>query len=166
MTDKVHKLQRASLKDPVKVQVSSKYQTVSTCVQKYHFLPFKDKETYLVYLLTQLSGQKLIIFTQTCMNTLKLAILIRNLGFKAVAISGNLNQTQRLGALNKFKSGSSQILIGTDVASRGLDIPNVDVVVNFELPSDPKTYVHRIGRTARAGKSGMAITFVSQYDVE
>lgn len=84
-----------------------------------------------------------------------------NLGFKAVAISGNLNQTQRIGALSKFKSGSRNILIATDVASRGLDIPDVDLVINYELPNDPKTYIHRIGWTARAGKSGRAITLVS-----
>ena len=100
------------------------------------------------------------------MCTLKLSLILRNLGFKAVAISGNLNQVQRLGALNKFKSGTRNILIATDVASRGLDIPNVDLVLNYELPQDPKTYVHRVGRTARAGKSGRAITFVTQYDVE
>lgn len=100
------------------------------------------------------------------MNTLKVSLILRNLGFKAVAISGNLNQNQRIGALNKFKSGSRDILIATDVASRGLDIPNVDLVVNFELPQEPKTYIHRVGRTARAGRSGRAITFVTQYDVE
>lgn len=166
MTNKVHKLQRASLKDPVKVEVNSKYHTVSSCVQNYHFLPAKFKEVYLVYVLTEFMGQKTIVFTQTQMNTLKVSLILKNLGFKAVAISGNLNQNQRIGALNKFKSGSRSILIATDVAARGLDIPNVDLVVNYELPQDPKTYIHRIGRTARAGRSGRAITFVTQYDVE
>ena len=68
--------------------------------------------------------------------------------------------------MTKFKAGSRNILIATDVAARGLDIADVDVVINYELPSDPKTYIHRIGRTARAGKSGRAITLVSQYEVE
>lgn len=165
MTSKVHKLQRASLVNPVKVEVSDKYQTVSTLVQNYHFLPNKYKETYLVYLLTEFTGKKIIVFNSTCMNTLKMSILLRNLGFNAVALSGNLTQTQRIGALNKFKSGGS-LLIATDVANRGLDIPSVDLVINYDIPANPKDYIHRVGRTARAGRSGRAITLVTQYDVE
>lgn len=97
---------------------------------------------------------------------MKLALILRNLNFKAVNINGQLSQTQRLNALNKFKSGERQILIATDVASRGLDIPLVDLVINFDIPQHSKDYVHRVGRTARAGKSGRAITIVTQYDVE
>jgi len=77
-----------------------------------------------------------------------------------------LSQQQRLTALNKFKLGERQILIATDVASRGLDIPAVDLVINFDIPSNSKDYIHRVGRTARAGKSGRAITIVTQYDIE
>jgi ATP-dependent RNA helicase DDX47/RRP3 len=72
----------------------------------------------------------------------------------------------RLSSLNKFKTGEKSILIATDVASRGLDIPSVDVVINYDIPGNSKDYVHRVGRTARAGKSGKAITLVTQYDVE
>lgn len=79
---------------------------------------------------------------------------------------GQLAQSARLGALNKFKSKSRDILVATDVAARGLDIPSVDFVINMDLPPDSKTYVHRVGRTARAGKSGRAISFVTQYDIE
>lgn len=165
MTSKVHKLQRASLVSPVKVEVSHKYQTVSTLVQNYHFLPAKYKETYLIYILTEFAGQKTIIFNSTCMGTLKTSLILRNLGFKAVALSGNLNQIQRLGALNKFKQFGG-ILVATDVANRGLDIPAVDLVINYDIPQNPKDYIHRVGRTARAGKSGRSITFVTQYDVE
>lgn len=88
------------------------------------------------------------------------------MGFGAIPLHGQLSQSARLGALNKFKAGSRQILVATDVAARGLDIPKVDVVLNFDLPQDSKTYVHRVGRTARAGKSGRAISLVSQYDLE
>jgi superfamily II DNA/RNA helicase len=70
------------------------------------------------------------------------------------------------GALNKFKAGQRNILVATDVASRGLDIPNVDMVLNFDIPSHGKDYIHRVGRTARAGKSGRSVSFVTQYDVE
>mmetsp|Transcript_14040 Transcript_14040/g.17409 ORF Transcript_14040/g.17409 Transcript_14040/m.17409 type:complete len:141 (-) Transcript_14040:327-749(-) len=75
-------------------------------------------------------------------------------------------QSNRLGALNKFKAGARNILIATDVASRGLDIPSVDLVINYDVPSNGKDYIHRVGRTARAGKSGRAVTMVTQYDVE
>lgn len=77
-----------------------------------------------------------------------------------------MTQVKRLAALNKFKVKSSSVLIATDVASRGLDIPHVDVVINFDLPQHSKDYIHRVGRTARAGRYGKSITFVSQYDVE
>ena len=77
-----------------------------------------------------------------------------------------MSQSARLGALGKFRSRSRDILVATDVAARGLDIPSVDVVLNFDLPTDSKTYIHRVGRTARAGKSGIAISVVTQYDVE
>ncbi len=77
-----------------------------------------------------------------------------------------MSQPKRLGALNKFKSGQRNILVATDVASRGLDIPNVDLVVNFDIPSNAKDYIHRVGRTARAGRAGRSIAFVTQYDVE
>ena len=77
-----------------------------------------------------------------------------------------LLQAERLAALNKFKSGAKQLLLATDVASRGLDIPLVDAVINVDVPGGAKDYIHRVGRTARAGRSGRAITFVTQYDIE
>lgn len=166
MTTKVAKLQRASLTDPVKVEVSSKYATVSTLIQNYLFIPAKLKDTYLTYLLNDLSGATAIVFVSTCANAQRLALMLRNLGFPAIPIHGQLTQAHRLGALNKFKAGERNILIATDVASRGLDIPAVDVVVNFDVPSHSKDYIHRVGRTARAGRSGKSITLVSQYDIE
>lgn len=92
--------------------------------------------------------------------------MLRNLGFGGVPIHGQMSQPKRLGALNKFKSGERSILVATDVASRGLDIPSVDVVINYDVPQNSKDYVHRVGRTARAGRSGRAVTIVTQYDVE
>ena len=166
MTQKVAKLQRASLKDPVKVQVSSKYQTVSTLIQQYMFIPAKFKDCYLAYVLNEFSGKTVIIFVSTCSTAQRVTLMLRNLGFKAVCLHGQMSQEKRLGAFNKFKDGSRNILIATDVASRGLDIPNVDFVLNFDIPSNGKDYIHRVGRTARAGRSGHAVSFVTQYDVE
>jgi ATP-dependent RNA helicase DDX47/RRP3 len=167
MTSKVESLQRASLKNPLRVSISTnKYQTVSTLLQSYMFFPHKDKDLHLVYLLNEFVGQSAIVFTRTINETQRISILLRALGFGAIPLHGQLSQTSRLGALGKFRGGSRDILVATDVAARGLDIPSVDVVVNFDLPPDSKTYIHRVGRTARAGKSGHAISFVTQYDVE
>jgi len=122
MTSKVAKLQRASLTNPVRVAVSTKYQTVSTLKQSYLFFPHQYKDTYLVFLLNEMPGQSCIVFTRTCSETQRLSFLLRSLGFKAIPINGQLSQSQRLGALNKFKSRERNILLATDVASRGLDM--------------------------------------------
>ncbi|KAL8716357.1 MAG: hypothetical protein Q9220_000264 [cf. Caloplaca sp. 1 TL-2023] len=168
MTSKVESLQRASLSNPLRVSISTnKYQTVATLIQNYLFLPHKDKDLYLVYLLDSFAGQSVIVFTRTVNEAQRLALLVRSLNMKAIPLHGQLSQTARLGALGKFRAGESvKILIATDVAARGLDIPSVDVVMNFDLPPDSKTYIHRVGRTARAGKAGKALSFVTQYDVE
>ncbi|XP_044730170.1 probable ATP-dependent RNA helicase DDX47 [Chrysoperla carnea] len=166
MTKKVQKLQRASLRDPVKVEVSTKYQTVDKLKQHYLFIPLKFKDVYLVHLLNEMAGNSFMIFCGTCNNTIRTALLLRNLGFTAVPLHGQMSQNKRLGALTKFRAKNRSILISTDVASRGLDIPHVDVVINFDIPTHSKDYIHRVGRTARAGRSGKAITFVTQYDVE
>ncbi|KAI3610660.1 atp-dependent rrna helicase rrp3 [Moniliophthora roreri] len=170
MTTKVAKLQRASLSNPVRVEVSEKYQTVSTLLQYYLLMPLKDKDAYLVYLANSLAQNSIIIFTRTVHDASRLSIILRSLGFPAVPLHGQLSQSQRLGALGKFKSGGRKILVATDVASRqisrGLDIPSVDVVINFDIPTHSKDYIHRVGRTARAGRAGKSITLVTQYDVE
>ena len=166
MTKKVAKLQRASLTDPVKVEVSSKYQTVDKLKQYYLFIPEKHKDVYLVHLIKEMAGNSFIIFCSTCNATMKLALMLRNLGFGAVPLNGQMSQEKRSGMLKKFKARNRNILIATDVASRGLDIPHVDVVINFDIPTHSKDYIHRVGRTARAGRAGKAATFVSQYDLE
>ncbi|KAJ3081732.1 ribosomal RNA processing protein [Quaeritorhiza haematococci] len=166
MTSKVEKLQRASLTNPVRVSVATKYSTVETLLQYYLFFPFKHKECYLAYLLNELAGQTCIVFTFTCASAQRLAIMLRNLGFPAVCLHGQMTQPKRLGALQKFKGGGRNILIATDVASRGLDIPSVDIVINYDVPQSSKDYIHRVGRTARAGRSGKSITLVTQYDLE
>lgn len=167
MSTKVENLQRAALNNPVRVSISSSsHQVVSTLMQRYIFLPHKHKDLYLIHILNDAIGHPTIIFTRTVNETQRVAILLRTLGFGAIPIHGQLSQSSRLGALQKFKSRSRDILVATDVAARGLDIPSVDLVINLDLPPDSKTYVHRVGRTARAGKSGKAISFVTQYDVE
>ncbi|XP_052878238.1 DEAD-box ATP-dependent RNA helicase 10-like isoform X3 [Gossypium arboreum] len=166
MTKKVKKLQRACLRNPVKIEAASKYSTVDTLKQQYRFIPAKYKDCYLVYILTEMSGCTSMVFTRTCDATRLLAFILRNLNIRAIPISGQMTQAKRLGALNKFKSGECNVLVCTDVASRGLDIPSVDMVINYDIPTNSKDYIHRVGRTARAGRSGVAISLVNQYDLE
>lgn len=166
MTSKVAKLQRASLKDPVKVEITHKFATPEALKQQYMFLPAKYKDCYLAYVLNEFAGQSVLVFTATCNASQKTALLLRNLGFQAICLHGQMSQPKRLGALNKFKAKQRNILICTDVASRGLDIPAVDVVMNYDIPTHGKDYIHRVGRTARAGRAGIAISMVTQYEVE
>ncbi|CAE6445389.1 unnamed protein product [Rhizoctonia solani] len=187
MSTKVAKLQRASLQNPVRVEVNGKwvlghfpngmntwltiiflgrYSTVSTLLQYYLLTPFVNKDVHLVHLANELAANSVIIFTRTVHDAQRLSMVLRNLGFPAVPLHGQLSQSARLGALNKFKAGGRSLLIATDVASRGLDIPTVDVVINFDIPTHSKDYIHRVGRTARAGRAGKSVTLVTQYDVE
>lgn len=181
MTGSVGKLQRASLQTPVKIELSaSKYSTVQGLVQQYCFLPSRLKDSYLAYLLgivgsgSSSNAAATIVFVNACRQAQRLAIMLRLLGFPAIPLHGQMTQAKRLGALSKFKaanqrtfsSNSGAILVATDVASRGLDIPAVDCVLNYDLPQHAKDYIHRVGRTARAGRSGRAIAMVTQYDIE
>lgn len=167
MTSKVESLQRASLTNPLRASISAnKYQTVSTLIQSYVFFPHREKDLYLVHLLNEFTGQSAIIFARTVNETQRLSLLLRALGFGAIPLHGQLSQSARLSALGKFRGRSREILVATDIAARGLDIPSVDIVLNFDLPPDSKTYIHRVGRTARGGKSGQALSLVTQYDVE
>ena len=167
MSSKVESLQRASLQNPLRISVSQdKYQTVSTLIQKFILMPHKHKDLYLIHVLNDHVGQTGIIFTRTVNEAQRVSILLKKLGFSAIPIHGQLSQQSRLAALNKFRAKSRSLLVASDVAARGLDIPSVDLVVNFDLPHDSKTYIHRVGRTARAGKAGNAISFCTQYDVE
>jgi ATP-dependent RNA helicase DDX47/RRP3 len=124
------------------------------------------KDVYLAYILNQRIGKEVIVFTLTCLSANKVCLLLRKLGHKSVTINGQMTQNKRLGSLARFKQKDVNILVATDVASRGLDIPSVDLVINYDLPMCPKDYIHRVGRTARAGKAGRSISFVTQYDIE
>jgi len=166
MTWKVEKLQRASLRNPVKVQASEKYTTVDTLIQNYLFIPAKYKDCYLVFLCQEWKGHPTIVFVDTQNSTLRLSLMLKHLGLAATAIHGGMPQAKRLEALSKFKRGEKSILFATDLASRGLDIPSVDLVVNYDIPLHVKAYIHRVGRTSRAGRTGRAINLVTQYDIE
>lgn len=163
---KVDRLQRASLKNPVLLQVHRANTTVDTLKQYFIFAPFAEMLNYLhVYLARIEQGQHILVFCSSGAIVHKITLALRVLGHRALPLMGKMSQQNRLRALNQFKDKQVRVLVCTDVAQRGLDIPHVDVVVNFSLPLNVKEYIHRVGRTARAGGSGKAVNFVSQYDI-
>ncbi|CUV05727.1 unnamed protein product [Cryptosporidium hominis] len=166
MTTKVAKLQKISLSNPIKICVNTKYDTAANLMQYYMFIPFKYKWSYFIGLLQNLGQYTGIIFCNTCINCRRGDLLAKELGFNSISLHGRMSQSQRLSALNLFKGKQKRLLFTTEVGSRGLDIPHVDFVINFDIPTSSKDYVHRVGRTARAGRSGRAISMVTQYDVE
>jgi ATP-dependent RNA helicase DDX49/DBP8 len=143
-------------------------ETVAALDQRYMFMPFDVKHCYLVHLLQseQFARKSVIVFTATTYTAAKLHVMLHQLGIDSAALHSRMTQGGRFNALARFRSSRTRIFITTDVGSRGLDIPHVQLVVNYDLPADPRDYVHRVGRTARAGRSGMAISLVTQYDVD
>ena len=141
--------------------------TVAELDQKYILTPASVRDSYLVYILREHAENKsVIIFTHTCKNCQTLANMLWKCDLPCVALHSLKSQGERLAGLATFKSGVVKILVATDVASRGLDIPQVELVINSNVPASPKDYIHRVGRTARAGRGGMAITLMTQYDVD
>lgn len=161
----IESLQRASLRNPVRISISNKITTVDTLLEYYVFTPLKHKDATLVYILNELAGKSVIVFVNTKDEGTRIPMMLESLGFSCVPINGNMTQEARLNALNKYRAGSKNILVATNVAARGLDIPLVDCVINYQVPDNAADYVHRVGRTARAGRSGKAITMCAQYDV-
>lgn len=153
------------LKNPIRITVNPDCKLVKNLSQNYCFVPHIYKETYLVYICNEFYENSTIIFVETQKCAEKLALLLKFLGFSSSCIHGGINQPRRLKILEAFKNKKSSILIATDLASRGIDTPCTDLVINFDIPLYAKTYIHRVGRTARAGKSGRTISIVTQYDI-
>lgn len=137
--------------------------------QYYILTPKLVKDAYFVYMIRELLEKKpttlIIAFVATCKQCQLLSMALTSLGFDNTALHSMRLQQERLAALAKFKSNSVKILMATDVASRGLDIPSVDVVINYNVPKVPIDYIHRVGRTARAGRGGTAITLLTKHDI-
>ncbi|MEE6487870.1 hypothetical protein FKM82_015066 [Ascaphus truei] len=169
LTDTLHELKGIAMNKPYFWESTSEVRTVEELDQKYILVPEKVKDAYLVHLIQKFQDEHedwcIMIFTNTCKNCQILNMMLREFNFPCVALHSMMKQKQRFAALSKFKSSAFKILIATDVAARGLDIPAVQVVINHNTPGLPKIYIHRVGRTARAGRSGMAITLVTQYDI-
>lgn len=155
----IKKLARNILKDPVRITINPTASAAKTIDQSVYFVDKKKKTGLLIYLLKDKSITQSLVFTRTKHGADRLVRKLGKRGIRSAAIHGNKSQNARQRALNDFKRNKVRILVATDIASRGIDIEKLPYVVNYELPNDPETYVHRIGRTGRAGKNGSAISF-------
>ncbi|HET8748860.1 MAG TPA: C-terminal helicase domain-containing protein, partial [Ramlibacter sp.] len=149
---------------PVTIEVSRPNTTASTVEQHFFSVPEDDKRRALRQLVRQRGISQAFVFVNSKLGCARLARALERDGLKAVAMHGDKSQDERLKALDAFKRGEVDLLVATDVAARGLDIKDVPAVFNFDVPFNPEDYVHRIGRTGRAGASGLAVTLVSPGD--
>ena len=164
-TPKVVNLGKSLLRKPKIIEVARQNKTAETIEQKVHFINSDMKIDLLAYMIGSQNFKQVLVFTRTKDGTDNIAKELTAAGLPATAIHGDITQAKRTKALAQFKEGKFRVLVATDVAGRGLDIKDMDYVINYELPSVPEDYVHRIGRTGRAGKKGLAISLVSAYDV-
>jgi ATP-dependent RNA helicase RhlE len=149
------------LNHPVLIEATPENTTVETINQQVYRVNKTDKADVLVKLISEGNWEQVLVFTRTKHGANKLTKKLISSNISALAIHGNKSQTARTKALHEFKKGDIRVLVATDIAARGLDIPLLPHVVNFELPNIPEDYVHRIGRTGRAGASGIAVSLVS-----
>ena len=164
MATKMEALAQTMVKDPVRVSIAPEEPTVERIAQKAHFVQRNDKDALLAHILNEPKAKRVVVFTQMKHVANRVVKKLETKGILATAIHGNKSQSARTKALDSFKKGEFQVLVATDVAARGLDVDGVTHVINYDLPMEPATYVHRIGRTARAGADGEAITLCTPED--
>ncbi len=166
MPPEIQKLADTILVNPAKVEVTPVSSTAETIQQSIYFVEKKDKRSLLLHILKSSSIPTALVFTRTKHGADKVAQGLTRAGIRAEAIHGNKSQNARQRALHNFKNRQTRILVATDIAARGIDIDELTHVINFELPNVPETYVHRIGRTGRAGANGTALSFCDAEEKE
>ncbi len=155
----ITKLADSILHEPVRVEVTPPSSTVDKIQQKLYYVTKNDKRALLTHLLKDNTIERVLVFTRTKHGADRVTRDLVKTGIKSAAIHGNKSQNARQNALTNFKSGEIRVLVATDIAARGIDVDSLSHVINYELPNVPETYVHRIGRTGRAGLSGVAMSF-------
>jgi ATP-dependent RNA helicase RhlE len=166
MPQEIQKLSTVLLKNPVKVEVTPAANTVDLIQQSLYYVDKQNKRSLLVHLLDNKEIETAIVFTRTKHGADKVAKDLAKAGIKAEAIHGNKSQNARQSSLQNFTARRTRVLVATDIAARGIDIDNMGHVINYDLPNIPETYVHRIGRTGRAGSSGIAFSFCDNEEKE
>ncbi len=159
MPENILQLSKTILHNPVRVEVATRSTPTENVDQKLYYTDKATKLDLLIHILDDVRGQ-VLVFSRTKYGADKLVRKLNKAGFSSVAIHGNKSQNQRQSALKSFKNGSKMIMVATDIAARGIDIKNLALVINYNVPNVAETYVHRIGRSGRAGEKGAAITIV------
>lgn len=159
MPGEIKRLANELLQNPVKVEVTPPASTVDIIEQSLYFVEKQNKKLLLAHLLSDASLQTVLVFAKTKHGADRITRDLKKNGTRAEAIHGGKSQNERQRALQNFKSRQTRVLVATDIAARGIDIEELSHVINFDLPNIPETYVHRIGRTGRAGAGGTAISF-------
>jgi ATP-dependent RNA helicase RhlE len=154
------------LYDPVSVSITPESATVEAIEQSLMFVMKSDKRGLLTYIIEEESPEKVLVFSRTKHGCNRIVKQLGQDGIDALAIHGNKSQGAREKALGRFRNGTLQVLVATDVASRGIDVSDISHVINLDLPNEPDVYVHRIGRTGRAGQGGIAIAFCDENEGE
>jgi ATP-dependent RNA helicase RhlE len=171
MPDNIVKLANAQMKLPLRIEIAPPGTTLDRITQELFFISKNDKSRLLEKLLTEYRGS-VLIFSRTKHGAKKIAAGVRALGHTAAELHANKSLNQRREALDGFRNGRYRILVATDIAARGIDVKGIELVLNYDLPTNPEDYIHRIGRTARAGAAGHAISFATPdqkrdvYDIE
>ena len=159
---RIRQLAWEHMRDPIELEIDPENPTVDTVVQELYHVGKTDKVRLILGLLSREKPDNTLVFTNTKFRAVELSERLELNGYRARYIIGDLPQKKRMKTINDMKSGSIPILIATDVAARGLHIDDLDLVINYDIPQDPENYVHRIGRTARAGKTGKAISLACE----
>ncbi|MFI3307921.1 MAG: DEAD/DEAH box helicase [Mycoplasmatota bacterium] len=165
MSDEIKKLTTDIMNNPVIVKTNNEEITADKINQELYFIDKGNKLTFLLEILDSKEKPTTLIFTRTKHGANNLEKKLNEFGIKTSVIHGNKTQSNRVKALNDFKNNKTRIMIATDIAARGIDIKDLNLVINFDMPEKPELYVHRIGRTARAGKSGKAISLCSSAEM-
>ncbi|MDB5030379.1 DEAD/DEAH box helicase [Mucilaginibacter sp.] len=166
MPNEIQQLANTILTNPEKVEVTPPSSTADTIQQELYYVEKNDKRLLLVHILKDKDIKTALVFTRTKHGADKVVKDLVKIGITAEAIHGNKSQNARQRALTNFKARTTRVLIATDIAARGIDIDELTHVINYEIPNIPETYVHRIGRTGRAGASGIAMTFCDQEEID
>jgi len=165
MPSDIVKLSATILKNPSKVEVTPEVTTAEKVEQQMYMVNYADKRSLLLHLLRNPEIVSALVFTRTKHGADKVVQFLQKNGHQAQAIHGNKSQNARQKALTDFKSGKTRVLVATDIAARGIDIDDLTHVINYEIPNIPETYIHRIGRTGRAGQSGIALSFCDNTEI-
>ncbi len=162
--EKIKKLAYSLVRNAIRIQISPKNPVAKNIDHSVAFVAMDDKRFFLERVIRQNADKKILVFVRTKVRAERVYNALQRMEINSLTIHGDKEQADRLTAMNEFKKGTVKVLIATDVSARGIDIPNVDYVINYDLPEQPESYVHRVGRTGRGMQKGIAVSFCSEEE--